>query len=398
MAIIKDILNRLTGQLDQAAGVKTSERPIPVKKKVTPLNMDTALFAFLGGDPSKMDTIFNKIALDEQIDACVSLRNSATSMLNLGFACAEEGSEVDKQVEFLENVFAEIEVDQLLEAILEARYRLFKVIEPRWKLDGQLLLTGFTAHDNDLFCFDRENIYISGKGGQKVPFANRPGEEFKAVKVRANKSIFLRCLRPYIRKTFGDESWAHFIEVFSDPFRVGKYPDGAGKEIREQVWEAVYNLGQDGAAAMPASASIEFVENSRTGDDTFGQFVENAEQSISKAILGHSSAIDSTPGKLGEEGNALAAREDLVASDRMFVLRWLKQGFIRYQLDFNFAKPAPIIPILTENEVISRDELRTALRLYWEMGGEIDPLQFKDMGVEVQDGAPLLKKTTDFVF
>lgn len=366
--------------------------------KVSPLNLDQALISFMGGSPSALDRIFNKIEIDEQVSACMESRNSSTSGLNLHFSAPEDDAAAQQQIDFLDAIFKDLSVDNLLEEILAARYRLFKIITPDWKLlDNKVQLTGWKAWENEYFTFDQGDIYLNA-GGKKSEFANGNDDWYSAVKVRDRKSILLRCVKPYIIRTFGYDAWAHFIEVFSDPFRVGKYPDGAGKEIRDQVWEAVRTIGQDGSAALPASAQIEFVENSRTGGQTFGDLVEKVEASISKAILGHSAAADATPGKLGEEGNALQARDDLVKTDRRFALRWLYRGFVRPLLIFNFSAPAPILPVLTESKVITRDELRQSLRLYWEMGGEVDPQQFEEMGVRVQEGAPLLKKSTDFVF
>jgi len=392
--VVKDYLNKL---LQPALGQKLSERPRPVKRRVIPLDLDKALTRYLNGDPGGVEAIFNKIELDDHTEGCVSSRMSATSGLNLEFTLPDDSPEVTRQWEFLTEQFKHIDLMELIESILEAKFRMFKVIEPQWALDGQLQLTGFKVYDNDLFLFDADDIYLNSKG-VKQPFAVDSNEKLLAVKVRSKDSIYLRCAKPYIIKTFGYESWAHFIEVFADPFRIGYYPDGAGAEIREQVYQAVLTMGQDGAAALPLSAKIDLVENTRTGGDTFLNLVDKCEQGISKAILGHSAAADATPGKLGEEGNALQAREDLVKADRRFALKWLYQGFVEPLLKYNFATPAPILPTLTESQIITREELMEALKLYYDMGGEIDPTQFTDFGVIVQENAPLLRKTMEFVF
>ena len=372
-------------------------RNVP-RKEFTPQKMQSALVAFMAGDPSLIDTMFNGISNDEHVDGCVGSRLSATSGLSLIFSSKEEGAEVDRQRAFLESVFENIQVDDLIEEILEAKLRLFRVIEPLWQVrDNQLIFTDFKAIDNDLFQFDRDNLYL-WSGAKRKTFADQPNNWFYAVKVRSKKSIFLRCLKPFVLKNFGYQSWAHFIEVFSDPFRIGRYPDGAGKEVRDQVYDAVYNLGQDGAAAIPNSAKIEFVENSRTGGQTFGDLVKYAEAGLSKAILGHAAAADATPGKLGNDTSALSVRDDLANADRRFAVRWLYAGFVKPLLTFNFAHPAPLRPLLMQNDVLSRDEIKAALRLYWEMGGEVDPKQFEKFGVTVNENQTPLKKTNNFVF
>lgn len=397
MALISRLKEKFLTKLLENAHPRLRESGRTFEKKVTPMKLDQALLNFMNGIPSAMDDVWNRVELDDHVSACMSSRTSATAGLNLDFISPEEGDQVKQQKEFLNGVFENIAVDQLIEDILEARYRLFSVIEPKWELqDSKFILTGWRKHEGKLFLFDSEDIYISNNG-RKLDFAIG-SDWYLAVKVRSKQSILLRVVKPYIVKTFGYDAWAHFIEVFSDPFRVGFYPDGANKEIRDQVFQAVYQIGLDGAAALPMSSKIEFIESAKTGGQTYSDLVEKSEKGISKAILGHSAAADATPGKLGEEGNALAVRDDLNKSDKVFVQRWLYKGFIRPLLMFNFATPAKIVPALIESKVISRDEKLRAIRQWFEMGLEINPQQAEEFGVDVQEEAPLLRKTTDFVF
>jgi len=395
MKTYRNDFQAFTDILKNKTGTNVIERPISVVRKVTPMNADAALLSFINGVPYAMTAIFNKINTDDQVEACKSSRMSATAGLNLNFGCKEEGKAVEEQIEFLNDQFDDLDFAELLEDILEAKYSLFKVIEPLWKVDGKINLVGFNAHENDLFLFDRDDIYIN-HNGKKLEFANNANDWFMAVKVRHKRALHLSLLRPYIIRRFGYDAWAHFVEVFSDPFRVGKYPDGADLNIIRQVKEAVLNIGQDGGGVLPESANIEFVENNKTGDDTFGALVEKTEASVSKVILGHSAAVDSTPGKLGTDEQAMVARKDLIKSDRRFALKWLYGGFVKPLLVLNFANPMPIKPVLTEDKVITNEELRESLKLYWDMGGEVNPEQFKKMGVEIADKADNLKKTTDF--
>lgn len=400
MPIIKRILNKyLSSQIESQVHQKLHERMPTLSTKVKPLNADQALTALLGGSPGLMEPIFNKIALDDQVEAVRDSRIGATTGLELDFYSAEEDdSAAEDQIQFLNDQMEQIDVTMLLEKIFEAKERFFKVIEPHWKLSDMLEIDGFTAHDNDLFLFDKADVYISA-GGKKQAFADSQSDWYTAMKIRSNKSLLLRCLRPYIIRRFGYDAWAHFLEVFSDPFRVARYPDGAGKEIRDAVWDAVRAIGQDGAAALPKSADIEFIEANRKGEDNFNKLIEKTDAAISKAYLGHSAAVDATPGKLGQENSAMEARKDLVEADQKFILKWLYKGIVRPLLIFNFATPAPIVPVFKQDEAIDREQLLQWLKMYYEMGGEVDPNQFAEHGVVIQPNAELLRKpANEFTF
>ncbi|EHQ29892.1 phage portal protein family protein [Mucilaginibacter paludis] len=105
--------------------------------------------------------------------------------------------------------------------------------------------------------------------------------------------IFLRNLLGYN----GD-----FVERFSMPYVHAKTTKQDETE-RGELEQAVANMGANGYAITDPNDDIEFLEAALagTGWNGYDNLEQRCEKKISKLILGHSDAMDSTAGKLGSE-------------------------------------------------------------------------------------------------
>lgn len=101
-----------------------------------------------------------------------------------------------------------------------------------------------------------------------------------------------------VRNTLGFN--ADFVELFAQPYRLGKTTKTEEFE-RSQMESALRNMGSRGYAVVDPDESIEFIESklSGTGWQSYVSLMDICQKTISKLILGHADAMDSTPGKLG---------------------------------------------------------------------------------------------------
>jgi len=102
----------------------------------------------------------------------------------------------------------------------------------------------------------------------------------------------------YLRNILGLN--ADYVELFTQPFRVAK-TDKTTEEERDFLQEAIENFGSNGWVLMDKEDEIEFLETGTNSSsfDAYATFEDRLEKKISKIILGHADALDSTPGKLG---------------------------------------------------------------------------------------------------
>lgn len=129
-----------------------------------------------------------------------------------------------------------------------------------------------------------------------------------------------------LRNTLGFN--ADFVELFSQPYRVGKTSKTEEWE-RAEMESALRNMGSRGFAVVDPDETIEFVESklSGTGWQGYSALMEYCQKNISKLILGHADGMDSTPGKLGgQQGGSDTFGESSSPSDQAMRDKQTKDG------------------------------------------------------------------------
>jgi phage gp29-like protein len=115
--------------------------------------------------------------------------------------------------------------------------------------------------------------------------------------------------------------WITFAERYGMPWPVGKLPRNSSDADFQKMLDNLEAMVTDAMAVIPNDATIEFLESGSksASADIYEGMVAWANAEMSKAIVGHSGAADSTPGKLGGEDNAMDVRADLIAEDKLMV-------------------------------------------------------------------------------
>jgi uncharacterized protein YigE (DUF2233 family) len=113
-------------------------------------------------------------------------------------------------------------------------------------------------------------------------------------------------------------------ELYGMPTRVGKTTKTEESERRE-LQAALSDMGSAGYILLDMMDEVELMESSQTGAayKIFQDLEMRLEKKVSKIILGHADAMDSTPGKLGgtdgEKGAAALAMRDIQSIDGAFI-------------------------------------------------------------------------------
>lgn len=122
----------------------------------------------------------------------------------------------------------------------------------------------------------------------------------------------------YLMKNFGMRTMLQYAELFGMPMRIGKYDasaDATGGTDKIALEKAVQELGTDMAAVISSKSDIELVQPQGAQGDVQKYLVEFCDTQIIRAILGHASTTQATPGKLGKEDTAEATQDVRVESD-----------------------------------------------------------------------------------
>lgn len=146
----------------------------------------------------------------------------------------------------------------------------------------------------------------------------------------------------FLRNTLGYNG--DFVELFAMPYRVGKTTKTEESE-RAELAAAIQNMGSAGWAILDPMDEIEFLENDMSGSGftAYESLEERCQKIVSKIILGHSDAMDSTPGKLGSgqgDDNPVAiALRDKQVKDGKFVERMINGQLLPKMRNLGFKIP-----------------------------------------------------------
>lgn len=149
----------------------------------------------------------------------------------------------------------------------------------------------------------------------------------------------------FLRNTLGYNG--DFVELFAMPYRVGKTTKTEEAE-RAELEAAIQNMGSAGWAIVDPQDEIDFLENGMagTGYTAYESLEDRCQKTVSKIVLGHSDAMDSTPGKLGagqgEDSPVAAALRDKQTKDGKFLERVINGQLLPKMRNLGFKIPENI--------------------------------------------------------
>jgi phage gp29-like protein len=149
----------------------------------------------------------------------------------------------------------------------------------------------------------------------------------------------------FLRNTLGYNG--DFVELFAMPYRVGKTSKTTESE-RAELESAIQNMGSAGWAIVDPMDEIEFLENGMagTGYTAYESLEDRCQKIVSKIILGHADALDSTPGKLGagqgDNNPVFVALKDKQVKDGKFIERMINGQLLPKMRALGFKIPEDV--------------------------------------------------------
>jgi phage gp29-like protein len=294
----------------------------------------------------KMQETFVDTILNGHVSACIERRKDLTLLRD--WQIINPDGSVNEDVELLLNSawfnkFMSFSLDTIffgytlvsLGDIKDGKFEDIEIIK-RWNISPDRKVVSSVPYDTNGVSFEADefknwHVYIktvNDIGSSKCGF----GLLYSV----ALYEIFLRNLLGYN----GD-----FVELYSQPYRIGKTNKTQGVE-RDTFEDAVANMGSAGYAILDAmDDTIEFLDSSLggTGYKGYADLEQRIEKKISKLILGHADALDSTAGKIGasqgEESPTAQALKDKQTKDGVFVTDVINCELLPRLRNLGFAIP-----------------------------------------------------------
>lgn len=301
-------------------------------------NPDTILSA-------KNETVamYRPLIADSQVGAAVQARELALKSYEWEFTVDSNDRADLYALDLVRDNFnsENINMAVLHQEMMEAVWLGYSPIETILMNDGKnIYYDKLIGQSSEHFAFDQENrlVFLS---------QNRPLDGEPVITSGPEKAVELVAYRATHRNPYGQAQlagcfWpAHFIKGdmklwLSYIDRLGDTPviiktASTDKAYRNLLLTVIDDLKSSGGGVLGTNDTVEFLAADKVATSTlFRDFRSINEAAISKQILGHASALDATPGKLGNDNTALVVRGDITESDKKFIefhmnnlVRWL---------------------------------------------------------------------------
>jgi len=273
-----------------------------------------------------MQRMYYDTILNAQVTACIEKRKNLT-MLREWCIVDKDGNE-NEQVNAL---FNGIWFDEFINYTLEAKLFGYSLIRIGDIVNGEITECNSIRRHN--VSPDRRNVTQYTYSISGIPFDEEP-YSFNHIFVSTPSDVgvspcgygLLYKVGIYeimMRNLMGYNG--DYIELFGMPTRVAKTTKMQGDPERSQLESMMELMGSRGWAILDPTDELEFIQSGAVGssNNPYENLEKRCAGFISKVLLGHADALDSTSGKLGatqgEESPTAQALEDVRSVDGKFV-------------------------------------------------------------------------------
>lgn len=281
----------------------------------------------------KMQQIYQDTVINGHVKACIKRRKDLT--LKKGFALFNpDGTENEAGTKIINDPSLRKQVVKILGYYLDAVFYGYSLMNITGVTNGEIenieiQRRAFISPDRETLC---QFLYqLSGIQFNNPSVTDNDGNSFydwsiyattdteDGVSICGNGLLYtVAYYEIFLRMITGFN--ANFIQIYGQPFRVGKTTKLEGAEY-EALYAGLRDIGTNNFALIDAQDTIEFLETGQSGTGWKGyeNFEQRMEDKISIVLLGHKDAMKSTPGKLGstqgEDSPVTKALEDVASSD-----------------------------------------------------------------------------------
>lgn len=267
-----------------------------------------------------MQEMFADTVLNAHVQACIQKRKNLTLLKGFHF-CDAEG----KTNKELTELFTKKWVYDLLSYILDAKFFGYSLIKLGDCVNNEFPDLGIIRRSNvspDRLNVTRYAYSISGVDFTQedvsdwhvwVPTVTDVGAQVQTNPCGYGLLYPVAYYEIFLRNMTGNRG--DYVEVFGQPLKHAKTHKRSGFE-RDHLENALQNMAGNSYIITDPEDEIEFIDGSTgKGNEIFESAESSLEKKISKILLGHADALDSTPGKLGGQDAAVDALKEIQSTD-----------------------------------------------------------------------------------
>lgn len=355
-----------------------------ITRHVTPDDFRMAFRNAQAGSPDRLFEILRFFyKMDDQIPAAMQSLISAIIGDEMQITPKDEfGEEGQRQADALQYIFDEMDFVDMLEHLLKAHYYGFTAVAipgQAWdvvNVDGrqyqapvtyEVLPQSWIFAKKENQSDDWNTLYVGNDPYYSYPTGNVILQTFQKLPSYDNIDftdfgVGLGCVRYAVFKYFNEEDAAAFNEVFSTPLILGKVGKGGKQDV---VKRAVKEMGSDSRAVVDEGDTIEFIESSQRGTDTFDRTSDRLNKAIAKKIKS-----ESLTDNIGNTGSYAAmyttngVRLDVATMLGRKLLRTVQRRLVQPIVDLNWNGRIMVdlgLPIQAIDDLVQESNVDTKL-------------------------------------
>ena len=291
--------------------------------------------------------------------AVLQTRKLAVAGLPWDVQPADDSRAARKAADLARQVLEAIDLPELMVQLLDALSKGYAVAEILWQTDGPTWVpAAILPREAHWFRFDRETgrelrLFDGTPEGAELPpykFLCHTPKVMAGIPLMGG--LARSALWAWVFKSYALRDWAAFAELYGQPIRVGKYEAGATREDIAVLKRAVFELGSDAGAVIPAGMALEIVESAAksASADLYQRLIEYLDRQVSKAVLGQTLTTDQgSHGSLAQAKVHDEVRADLMRSDARALAATLTRDLIAPLVHLNLpAAPLPRLTLMVE--------------------------------------------------
>jgi phage gp29-like protein len=289
------------------------ERLDLVANSITPADLSSILSQSTQGDLRELHEAYDKMELDPQVGGvidhvCRTLSGSRVKYDPRTARNTKEQSLSDEYhalgLELLENINARTLIREFVKGVM----RGVKAYQPKYVIE---------KYGNKYLAIPTELKPVQGQRYLwETEYNTSRYGEFKIVTSKKSDGVYIndmpkgdiffitdgyglgrwdlngvnrRVLGYWLLKSYATSWWGDKVEMFGEPIRIGRYPQGTSTEIRNEAEMFLAEMGRTAYALLPDNVNLQLLESassSNGGLSTHGEIVRYLDNRIAFTYLG----------------------------------------------------------------------------------------------------------------
>lgn len=270
--------------------------------------------------------------------------------------------------DFIRKQIAGIEFDRITMKMLYGAFYGFSVGEALFARDGNRVVLdktryGIKVRNRRRFAFDGEGNLRLKTVNNTMPGELMPDRKFVVATFGADHDDvpYGLGLAHYLYwlvwlKRNVTRFWAFYLDKFSSPTAVGKYPSGTDKADQQKLLDALRAIQRDSAVVVPEGMEVMLLEALKSSAADHKGFVDQMNEAILMVCLGQTATAQGTAGKLGGDTEREAVKDAILKADSDMLSEQFNRTVVTWLTEWNFpgAVPPTVYRVFSDEDLNAR--------------------------------------------